>query len=137
VLPCPAQLPADIADFTGREAQMRYVRDALTRQEAAGGPGAVRVVVVAGTAGLGKSALALHAAHQLRESFPDGQLYASLSAASAGPAAPGEILARFLRDLGVDGDKIPKGEEERAALYRTRLADRRVLILLDDAKDAA
>lgn len=135
-LPCMAQLPADIADFTGREAQVRYVCDALTRQEASG-PGAVRVVVVAGAAGLGKSALAVHAAHQLRGFFPDGQLYANLSGASAGPAAPGEVLARFLRDLGVDGESVPVGEEERAALYRTRLTGRRALILLDDAKDAA
>ncbi|MGF7239194.1 MAG: BTAD domain-containing putative transcriptional regulator [Frankia sp.] len=134
--PRPAQLPADIADFTGREAQAGQLCDALARHEAAGSPGAVPVVVVAGAAGLGKTALAVRAAHRVREFFPDGQLYAHLSGASAQPAAPGEVLARFLRDLGLGGDKIPAGDEERAALYRTWLAGRRVLILLDDAKDA-
>ena len=103
----------------------------------AGGPGAVRIAVVAGTAGFGKTVLAVRTAHQVRDLFPDGQLYVALSGASAGPAAPGEVLARLLRDLGVDGDKIPVGDEERAALYRTRLTGRRVLILLDDAKDVA
>jgi DNA-binding SARP family transcriptional activator len=136
-LPRPAQLPADIADFTGRGTHVDYLREALTRPDLAGGPGAVRIAVVAGTAGIGKTTLAVHVAHQVRHLFPDGQLYADLSGASAEPASPGEVLARFLRDLGVDGGKIPVGDEERAALYRTRLTGRRVLIVLDDAKDAA
>ncbi len=135
--PRPAQLPSDIADFTGRATQAGHLYDALTRPEAASGPGTVRVVVVVGAAGLGKTTLAVHAAHQARGFFPDGQLYVNLSGASDHPAAPGEVLARFLRDLGVDGDKIPAGEDERAALYRTRLAGRRMLIMLDDARDAA
>jgi DNA-binding SARP family transcriptional activator/tetratricopeptide (TPR) repeat protein len=133
----PAQLPSDIADFTGRGRQAGEVYDALTRDKAASGPGAVRIVVVAGAAGLGKTTLAVHAAHQIRDFFPDGQLFVHLSGASGIPTVPAEVLARLLRDLGVDGDKVPAGEEERAALYRTRLAGRRVLILLDDAKDAA
>ena len=136
-MPRPAQLPADIADFTGRGTEVGYLRDTLTQLDLAGGPGTVRIAVVVGTAGLGKTALAVHAAHQVRDLFPDGQLYANLSGTSGEPAAPGEVLARFLRDLGVNGDKIPLGDEERAALYRTRLTRRRVLILLDDAKDAA
>jgi DNA-binding SARP family transcriptional activator/tetratricopeptide (TPR) repeat protein len=135
--PRPAQLPSDIADFTGRGAQAGRLHDALTRSAAAGGPGAVRVVVVAGAGGLGKTTLAAHAAHRARGFFPDGQLYVNLSAASGQPAAPGEVLAGFLRDLGVDGGKVPAGSGERAAMYRTLLADRRMLILLDDAKDAA
>jgi DNA-binding SARP family transcriptional activator/tetratricopeptide (TPR) repeat protein len=133
----PEQLPAGIADFTGRQAQTACLYSALTGQEVANGPGAVRVAVVAGAAGTGKTTLALHVAHQVRELFPDGQLYVRLSGASAQPAVPGEVLARLLRDLGADGDKIPAGEEERAAQYRTRLAGRRVLIVLDDARDAA
>jgi DNA-binding SARP family transcriptional activator/tetratricopeptide (TPR) repeat protein len=137
MLPRPAQLPSDIADFTGRATQARHVHDELTRDETASGPGTVRVVVVAGTAGLGKTTLAVHAAHRAREFFPDGQLYVNLSAASGQPAEPGEVLARFLRDLGVDGDKIPVSFGERAAMYRTRLAGQRMLILLDDARDAA
>ncbi|HEV3380350.1 MAG TPA: BTAD domain-containing putative transcriptional regulator [Trebonia sp.] len=136
-LPQVAQLPADIGDFTGRELQVRHLADMLTLQDVARGPGAVRIAVVAGAAGLGKTTLAVHAAHQVRSLFPDGQLYGDLSGASADPAAPGEVLARFLRDLGVDGDKVPAGDDERAALYRTRLTGRRVLILLDNAKDAA
>jgi DNA-binding SARP family transcriptional activator len=135
--PRPAQLPSDIADFTGRAAQAGRLHDALTRHEAADGPGTVRVVVVAGAAGLGKTTLAVHAAHRAREFFPDGQLYVNLSAASGQATEPGEVLARFLRDLGVDGDKIPTNSGERAAMYRTRLAGQRMLILLDDAQDAA
>jgi DNA-binding SARP family transcriptional activator/tetratricopeptide (TPR) repeat protein len=133
----PAQLPADVADFTGRRAQAAYLSCALSRDDLASGPGMVRVAVVTGVAGVGKTTLALHVAHQVRDLFPDGQLYAHLSGASRQPAVPGEVVARFLRDLGVDGDKVPAGEEERAALYRSRLAGRKVLVLLDDARDAA
>jgi DNA-binding SARP family transcriptional activator len=133
----PAQLPAGIAGFTGRQAQAACLYDALTSHEVADGPGTVRVAVVAGAAGLGKTTLALHVAHQVRDLFSDGQLYVHLSGASAQPAVPGEVLARLLRDLGADGGKIPAGEEERAGQFRTLLAGRRVLIVLDDAKDAA
>jgi tetratricopeptide (TPR) repeat protein len=133
----PAQLPADIADFTGRQAQAACLHDALTGDEVAGSSGAVRVAVVAGAAGVGKTTLALHVAHQVKALFPDGQLYAKLSGASGQQAAAGEVLARILWDLGVDGGEVPAGEAERAALYRTLLAGRRMLILLDDARDAA
>ena len=136
-VPHPAQLPADIGDFTGREAQVRHLCEMLVHDEAATSPGAVRIAVVAGAAGLGKTTLAVHAAHQVRAAFPDGQLYVDLSGASAHPAPPGEVLARFLRDVGVEGDKVPVGDDERAALYRTRLTGRRMLILLDNASDAA
>lgn len=135
--PRPTQLPADIGDFTGRDAQVRHLCEMLVQDEAARGPGAVRIAVVAGAAGLGKTALAVHAAHQVSSAFPDGQLYVDLFGASAHPAAPGEVLARFLRDVGVEGDKVPVSDDERAALYRTRLTGRRMLILLDNAKDAA
>jgi DNA-binding SARP family transcriptional activator len=133
----PAQLPANAADFTGRQAQDANLHNALISHEMTSGPGTVRVAVVAGAAGFGKTTLAVHVAHEVRDLFPDGQLYVNLSGASGQPAVPGEVLARFLRALGVDGDKIPVSVEERAALYRTRLAGRRVLVLLDDAKDAA
>jgi DNA-binding SARP family transcriptional activator/Tfp pilus assembly protein PilF len=136
-MPRPAQLPADIRDFTGRETHVKHLCEMLVQDDDGTGPGAVRIAVVAGTAGLGKTALAVHAAHQVRESFPDGQLYVDLFGASPQPASPGEVLARFLRDVGVDGDKIPSGDEERAALYRTSLTGRRMLVLLDNAKDAA
>ncbi len=132
-----AQLPADIGDFTGRGAQVQVLCAMLTREDEASSSGAVRITVVSGAAGLGKTTLAVHAAHRVRGSFPDGQLYVDLAGFTAQPAAPGEVLARFLRDLGVEGDKVPAGDEERAALYRTRLTGRKVLILLDNARDAA
>lgn len=132
--PLPAQLPADISDFTGRSGQVAQLCELL-----AGADGdartAVRVVLVVGSGGLGKTTLAVHTAHLLAGKFPDGQLYANLHGATQ-PADPAEVLARFLRDLGADAATIPPGEEERAAQFRTRLAGRRVLIVLDDARDA-
>ena len=112
--PVPAQLPADIPDFTGRSEQVDELRELLTGAGGEDSPGAVRVVLVVGSGGLGKSALAVHAAHLLASRFPDGQLYANLLGATQ-PADPAEVLARFLRDLGMDGHRIPLGEEERAA----------------------
>ena len=132
----PAQLPADIGDFTGRQTHVAHLCNLLVGG-ATGGRGAVRIVVVNGAAGLGKTTLAVHAAHQVSDQFPDGQLYVDLLGASAQSAEPGEVLARFLRDLGVEGDKVPARDDERAAQYRTTLTGRRVLILLDNAKDAA
>jgi len=131
----PAQLPADVADFTGRQSDLEELRGIVSEARRRESP-AVAVAVVAGAPGLGKTALAIHAAHALRRDFPDGQLYASLHGGSEQPVPPDEVLARFLRDLGVDGARVPADAEERAALYRTRLAERQMLILLDDAKDA-
>jgi DNA-binding SARP family transcriptional activator len=132
----PAQLPADITDFTGRTGQVKRLRGLLTDAGADGTPGAVRVALVVGAGGLGKTTLAVHAAHLLASEFPDGQLYANLHGA-AQPADPAEVLARFLRALGTEPANIPLGEEERSAHYRTRLAGKKVLIVLDDARDAA
>ena len=136
-VPPPTQHPADIGDFTGREMHVAHLCGLLVGEEATGSTGAVRIAVVNGAGGLGKTTLAVHAAHRVRREFPDGQLYVDLLGASAQPAEPGEVLARFLRDLGVEGDKVPARDDERAALYRTRLTGRRVLILLDNAQDAA
>jgi DNA-binding SARP family transcriptional activator/tetratricopeptide (TPR) repeat protein len=133
----PAQLPADIADFTGRVLHLAQLRRLVTRAAGADNPAAVQVAVVAGTPGLGKTTLAVHAAHALRREFPDGQLYVTLLGAREQPVVPYEVLARLLRDLGTDPRQIPAALEEREALYRTRLTDRRVLILLDGARDAA
>lgn len=133
----PAQLPADISDFTGRSAEVDLLKTMLTGHDTSAGSDATRVAVVVGAAGAGKTALAVHTAHQVRSLFPDGQLYADLRGGSATPAESAELLARFLRDLGVQGDKVPASAEERAALYRTRLSDRRVLVVLDNAKDSA
>lgn len=132
----PAQLPADVPDFTGRDAPLNRLRGLVADARRRDNP-AMAVAVVAGAPGLGKSALAVHAAHALRPDFPDGQLYASLHGGSEQPVPPDEVLARFLRDLGVDGARVPVDGEERAAMYRTRVAERRMLIVLDDARDAA
>jgi DNA-binding SARP family transcriptional activator len=132
----PAQLPADVADFTGRDGHLERLVGLMSRG-AHPGNGAVTVAVVAGTPGLGKTALAVHAAHRLRPEYPDGQLFVSLRGGSGIPGPPDEVLARFLRDLGVDGARVPVDAEERAAMYRTRLAERQMLIVLDDARDAA
>ncbi len=133
----PAQLPADIADFTGRDEQVKRLSDLLSGTGASGDPGAVRIAVVAGAGGLGKTSLAVHAAHRARRRFPDGQLYVDLLGATPAPLLPGDVLARFLRDLGVDGRDVPVDEDERAARYRTTLAGRRMLVVLDNARDAA
>ena len=137
VIPRPTQLPTDIGDFTGRETPVEQLCALLVGADATSSPGAVPIAVVNGSGGLGKTTLAVHAAHRVRAQFPDGQLYVDLLGASAQPAQPGEVLARFLRDLGVEGAKVPAHDDERAALYRTRLTGRRVLILLDNARDAA
>ncbi|MGH3212671.1 MAG: BTAD domain-containing putative transcriptional regulator, partial [Trebonia sp.] len=92
--PTPAQLPADIGDFTGRETHAAHLCALLVGEAKATNPGAVRIAVVSGAAGLGKTTLAVHAAHQVRGFFPDGQLYVDLLGASAQPAASGEVLAR-------------------------------------------
>jgi DNA-binding SARP family transcriptional activator/tetratricopeptide (TPR) repeat protein len=127
----PRQLPMDIADFTGRGAQLRHI-DSLVTGTAATMP----IVVVSGTGGVGKSVLAVHVAQRLRaSSFPDGQLYVDLRGTSDCPVPPAAVLSRFLRAFGVPGVAVPEDLEERADLYRTLLADRRVLIVLDDAGD--
>lgn len=126
--PVPAQLPADIADFTGRQAA---VADALGYL---GGDGsAMRIWTISGTAGVGKTSLAVHVAHLLRARYPDGQLYAGLHGQSPHPADPADVSAQFLRALGVPAAGLPVDPEERVRLFRSRLADRRVLVLLDDA----
>ena len=131
------QLPADITDFTGRDLHVKVLCDLQPAEAADDRPGAVMVGLVTGAGGLGKTTLAVHAAHRLRPRFPDGQLYVDLLGASPQPLTPADVLARFLRDLGVDGTRIPADEAERAALLRTRLTGRRMLILLDNARDAA
>jgi len=137
--PSPEQLPADVADFTGRDEQVNHLCGLLAGAGpgASSDPGAVRIAVVAGAGGLGKTSLAVHAAHRVRRKFPDGQLYVDLLGATPNPVPAGDVLARFLRDLGVDGRDIPVDEAERAARYRTTLARRRMLVVLDNARDAA
>jgi DNA-binding SARP family transcriptional activator len=132
----PAQLPADVAGFTGRTRELERLDTMLPATD---GPAATAVVIsaMAGAAGVGKTALALHWSHHVAPRFPDGQLYANLrGGATATPTRPIEALARFLRALGVPGDQVPSDVDEASALFRSLVAGRRMLILLDDAHDA-
>ncbi|MGW0281569.1 BTAD domain-containing putative transcriptional regulator [Streptomyces sp. NPDC003236] len=130
--PVPAQLPPSPPHFTGRAAERHDLRQALT---ARGG----RLAVISGMAGVGKSALALHVAHTLRDRFPDGQLYVNLHGATPGmtPLTPAQALAALLRDLGAEPRSIPEHPDAAAALLRSLLAPSRVLLMLDDAASAA
>ncbi|MEU0965932.1 BTAD domain-containing putative transcriptional regulator [Streptomyces sp. NPDC005917] len=132
-VPRPAQLPPCPAHFTGRTAVREELVDALTSAPAPA------VTVVSGMAGVGKSALALHVAHHLRERFPDGQLYVNLHGATPGvpPLAPAQALAALLRDLGADPRRVPEHLDAAAALLRSLLAPTRTLLLFDDAANAA
>jgi DNA-binding SARP family transcriptional activator len=125
----PAQLPADAHGFTGREQELSALDTRLTRHEGT----AARIAMLAGPAGVGKTALAVRWAHQRRSAFPDGQLYADLRGyAHERPVSPHDLLARFLRALG-DPGPFPSETDELAARYRTALDGRRVLVLLDNA----
>ncbi|MER7768605.1 BTAD domain-containing putative transcriptional regulator [Kitasatospora sp. NPDC096140] len=128
--PAPAQLPADVSDFSGRT---ELVGDLSTVLMNATGQ-AVVVTSLAGIGGVGKTTLAVHVAHRVRAEFPDGQLYVDLRGAGASPADPVVVLGDFLHALGVTEN--PDSLEQRAALYRSLLANRRMLILLDNARDA-
>ncbi|MFF4606477.1 BTAD domain-containing putative transcriptional regulator [Streptomyces sp. NPDC001339] len=128
-LPCPAQLPGDIADFTGRAGAVRAVCELLAAPAETG----AAVVAVSGLAGVGKSALALHAAHRTRAGFPHGQLYADLRHPCGHPVAPATALESFLRACGVADADIPAGTAERTSLFRARMAGRRMLVVLDNA----
>ncbi|MGI5338530.1 BTAD domain-containing putative transcriptional regulator [Streptomyces sp. CA-181903] len=127
----PAQLPAVTAHFTGREPVAAEIRKHLTAADGTG------LCAVSGVGGVGKTALALYAARGVRECFPDGQLHTDLRGAGNDPADPHTVLGAFLRALGMPDAAIPGGMDERAALYRSLLARRRVLVLLDNARDAA
>ncbi|CAL9450703.1 BTAD domain-containing putative transcriptional regulator [Streptomyces sp. enrichment culture] len=129
----PAQLPASVPDFTGRAAFVRELGDLLATAEGS----VMAVSALAGIGGVGKTTLAVHVAHQARPRFPDGQLYVDLMGAGSRAAEPETVLGSFLRALGTPDDQVPETLEERAALYRSTLAGRRVLVLLDNARDAA
>ncbi|GAB3402272.1 AfsR/SARP family transcriptional regulator [Flindersiella endophytica] len=131
--PIPRQLPADIADFTGREEDLLRL-DALLPGDGGNPPTAVVLTAITGTGGVGKTALAVHWAHGVADRFPDGQLYANLRGYSSdSPLEPLAVLTLFLRALGVEAGQVPTDVDEAAALYRSLLADRKVLVLLDNA----
>lgn len=128
------QLPADIPDFTGRLGALDTVATAFANRSPETPP---PVVVVSGAPGVGKSALALHAARRAASAYPNGQLYLDLAGTSQEPRDPEVLLAEVLHALGVTGSAVPNGPHARAALYRSLLAGRKVLLLLDDAADVA
>ncbi|MGW6497810.1 AfsR/SARP family transcriptional regulator [Nonomuraea angiospora] len=136
-LPRPAQLPAAVNDFTGRKEIAVRLRTLLSAQSSAQSSAeGVPVVAVSGIGGVGKTALAVHVAHLAEDLFPDGQLYADLRGYTDEATVPESALGGFLRALGIPPDIVPDGLPERAALYRSILADRRILVLLDNARDA-
>jgi tetratricopeptide (TPR) repeat protein/transcriptional regulator with XRE-family HTH domain len=133
----PRQLPAAVANFTGRAAELESLNGLLDNAGATG-PGTVVISAIGGTAGVGKTALALHWAHRVAGRFGDGQLYLNLRGYDPGrPVKASDALAGFLRALGTSDQDIPAGEEERAALYRSLTAGRRMLVVLDNAGSVA
>jgi DNA-binding SARP family transcriptional activator len=129
----PNLLPADIADFTGRAEEIAQVNDYLIPSGERKTRFAAPIVVLVGKGGVGKTSIALHVSHGMASHFPDGHLYADLHGAAPHPVQPMHVLERFLRVLGVPGTQIPEGIDERAEVYRNLLADRKVLVMLDDA----
>lgn len=144
----PRELPHSSTSFIGRHSESLVLHKLLERgaggagraggadgQAAARGQGPVAIAVLDGIGGVGKSALAIHTAHQLADRFPDGQLYVDMHGATAGltPLEPGEVLGRFLASLGVRQAAIPGNTDEAAAKFRSLVADRRLLVVLDNA----
>ncbi len=138
----PRQLPTRVPHFAGRAGELALldgVLDAAASDQATGATGVV-ISAIGGTAGVGKTALALHWAHRVADRFPDGQLYANLRGFDAGnsrPTDPADVLRGFLDALGVHPERLPADTDGLAALYRSVLAGRRMLVLLDNAADVA
>ena len=132
--PIPAQLPHDVLGFVGRGRELT----ALASVAAGQGGTALVIPAIDGVAGIGKTALAIHFAHRVAVAFPDGQLFVNLRGFDPDqpPLSPGDVLNGFLRALGADPSQIPADLDELAAMYRTMLSDRRILIVLDNAASA-
>ncbi|MEV4318886.1 BTAD domain-containing putative transcriptional regulator [Actinocrispum sp. NPDC049592] len=122
--PVHCQLPLDVNDFTGRHDELAGLLDAVNHRP---------VVTISGPPGIGKSALAIHAAHRLAANYPDGQWFVRLADASPNRRPAADLLVELLRTAGVAPQGIPADLEQRAALLRSRLAERKVLLVLDDA----
>jgi DNA-binding SARP family transcriptional activator/Tfp pilus assembly protein PilF len=133
--PTPAQLPADVYGFAGRADAIARLNTLLGNTDQ---PTAVVISAMSGTAGVGKTALAVHWAHRVVDRFPDGQLYTNLRGFDPGgtAATPGEAVRSLLDALDVSAQRVPAGLEAQTALYRSLLAGRRMLVLLDNARDA-
>ncbi len=133
----PRQLPLAIRDFTGRAEHLAALDALLPTDDEYAGPGPVVVSALDGAAGIGKTTLAIWWAHRVQDQFPDGTLHANLRGYGPGtPASPSEVLEGFLRALGVMAERIPVGFEAQAGLFRSVLAGRRVLLVLDNANSA-
>jgi len=135
----PRQLPAGVGFFAGRDRELKALDELLSQPGDPGGPGAVAVAALGGMAGVGKTALAVHWARKVADRFPDGQLYVNLRGydPESAPVAAQVVTGWFLAALGVPAGAIPAEAQARAGLYRSVLADKRVLIVLDNARDAA
>ncbi len=133
----PRQLPASVRRFTGRAGELTALHGLLAETADAGGT--VVISAIGGMAGVGKTALAVHWAHQVAGAFPDGQLHVNLRGfdPAEAPLVPGEVILGFLESLQVPAGAIPSGLDARAALYRSLLAGRKMLVLLDNARDSA
>ncbi|GAA2576258.1 BTAD domain-containing putative transcriptional regulator [Winogradskya consettensis] len=134
-LATPFQLPPAVADFVGREDEITRLTELLRRSDPV--PGAGVTVVIGGMAGIGKSTLAVRVAHEVADLFPDGCLYADLQQTDGSAVPPERVLGRFLRALGVPGEALPGDPQERADQLRSLLAGRRILIVADNATEAA
>ncbi|MBB2940584.1 DNA-binding SARP family transcriptional activator/tetratricopeptide (TPR) repeat protein [Actinoplanes lutulentus] len=132
--PVPVELPTDLPTFTGRDEQIETLSTFLR-----GGPGAARAAVITGLGGVGKTSLAVHCAHQEADAFPDGQLYASMRGfdPSAAPTPTADVLRRFLGALGVSDHDVPADFDARVALYRSLIAGRKILVVIDNVRDSA
>lgn len=130
----PHQLPTDIVDFTGREDLIEQAEAALLDgDDSTPHSPAVRVVVITGKAGIGKTALAVHVAHRIAERrFAGGQLFCNLAGMQRNPVSAADVLGRFLRALGIPGSTIPDDVDERAEMYRSLLSGQQLLVVLDD-----
>ncbi len=133
----PQQLPREAPGFTGRHARLARLHDLLLAQETEP-PGAAVIAVISGTAGVGKTSLAVHWAHRVASRFPDGQLYVNLRGFDPrqAPLPPGDALSRILRAMAVAAVRIPGDVDDQAAMLRTLLARKRMLLLLDNAATA-
>ncbi|MFJ9522312.1 BTAD domain-containing putative transcriptional regulator [Kitasatospora sp. NPDC101801] len=129
----PCQLPAALPDFTGRAGETSLLTGRLTAVDRT----APFTAVISGQPGVGKSALAGQVAHATRAAFPDGTLHAELGGTGDSQALPATVLRTFLIALGVPADLVPVGLEDRISLYRSLLTGRRILVVLDDARDSA
>lgn len=137
VPPCPAQLPADPISFTGRETEIEQLLRIVPDPDQVAGT--VIISAIDGMAGIGKTALAVHAGHRVADRYPDGQLFIDLHGFTQGvsPVEPGDALDRMLRELDVPGERIPANLDDRAGLWRSTLSGRRMLIVLDNAATEA